>query len=281
MNEAQNHSTKADWPDYHNQPLRLKVQEIENPTTIIDEFFQTYHLPDIRFCLHNWLFDSLSKESIESKAHFTTYEDVEKLVEACWLIRQNKIEKKVQNSSTIPDPVTEPLEVLGKPVQLIEMVESNPMDVITEVFKSELLLFLRDQLRDWFFVAISADTSIYEDGEQRGQLLTFQNHLQLLIEALFIIYTQDKQNTNIAKQPSEENKPSLLRQDQIANPKQVIAEFFDIYPMIYITRELNDWLEAGIAYAGTYPDNMSELDALYIYRNVLCLIKAANQLLKH
>ena len=51
------------------------------------------------------------------------------------------------------------------------------------------------------------------------------------------------------------------------------------FPMVYILRELNDWLEAGICYAGDYPDNMSELQALLTYRNVLCLIKAANRLL--
>lgn len=277
MNEPLNQPTQAEWPDWHNNPLRLTLREINNPITVILDFFQSYHLPDIRFCLHNWLSDSLPKETLESKAHFSTYEDVEKLVEACWIIRQNNKAIKSQSITTIYEPVTEPMEVLGKPVQLIEWAESNPIYVITEVFKDESLSFLRDQLRDWLHVGLSADCSIYEDGEQRRQLLSFQDHLLELVEALFIIYTQNE-NTNIDKQTYEDDKPKLLSQNQIANPLQVIAEFFDKFPMIYIIRELNDWLEAGIAYAGNYPDNMSELQALYTYRNVLCLIESSYHL---
>lgn len=76
-----------------------------------------------------------------------------------------------------------------------------------------------------------------------------------------------------------DDKPRLLSRDQIANPMQVIAGFFEKYPMVYIIRELNDWLEASNCFAGTHPDNMGELQALYTYRNVLCLIKSAERLI--
>ena len=59
------------FPDYHDQPLRLTIDEIENPTKVIYEFFLNYHLPDIRSCLHNWLQDSFHKEILESKEHFS------------------------------------------------------------------------------------------------------------------------------------------------------------------------------------------------------------------
>jgi hypothetical protein len=170
------------------------------------------------------------------------------------------------------------MKVFNKPKQLIEDVNTDPLYVINEVFKNESLSFLRDQLRDWLLVALSADTAIYEEGEQRKQLLLFQDQLQVLVEALFIIYTQDREKANVRVHLTETDKPRLLSQDQISNPTQVIAGFFEQFPMVYITRELNDWLEAGIAYSGDYPDNMSELQVFYTCRNILCLIKAANRL---
>jgi hypothetical protein len=148
--------------------------------------------------------------------------------------------------------------------------------VIHEVFKNESLSLIRDQLRDWLLVAISADTAIYEDGEQRKQLLFFQDHLLLLIEVLFVIHSQNRGVVSI----TGANKTKLISQAQKVNPMPVITEFFQKFPSLYCIRELNDWLEAGIAYGGDYPDNMSELQVLLTYRNVLCLIKSAEQFLK-
>lgn len=102
-----------------------------------------------------------------------------------------------------------------------------------------------------------------------------------LIEALFIIYTQNTEKSDIEKRITEPDKPRILSQDQIANPMQVLTDFFQKFPITYSIRELNDWLEAGICYAGDYPDNMSELQALYTYRNVLCLVKSAKRLITH
>jgi hypothetical protein len=167
-------------------------------------------------------------------------------------------------------------DLFNKPKQLIEYVDTAPLSVLKEVFKSESLSFLRDQLRDWLFVAISADCHIYEEGEQRKQLLTFQDQLLVLIEALFVIHSQNEEKESL----KDAEKPRLLSHDQIANPMQAVTTFIEKFPISYCIRELNDWLEAGITYAGDYPDNMSELQVLLTYRNVLCLIRAANRLLK-
>src|SRR5687767_5400851 len=91
MNEPLNHPTPSVWPEWHHKPLRLTVSEIDNPSLVLDQFFQCYHLPDIRACLNAWLQDALAKETIESKHHFATHKEVEKLVEAAWLIHQNGI----------------------------------------------------------------------------------------------------------------------------------------------------------------------------------------------
>lgn len=283
--------TYNNHPQWYNQPLRLTEEQKQNPQLVLDDFFQCYHLNDIREILWEWLTEvissphSISNEGQNRNNHFYFYEKIEELIEAAFVMRSEinqsvKDQEHVKSDAVVSISETVDKEDLfNKPKQLLEYVEENPIYVIIEVFKSESLAFLRDQLRDWLHVALSADTAIYEEGEQRKQLLLFQDQLQILVEALFIIYTQNSENADVSKQIAETDKPRLLSQDQIANPMQMIAGFFEKFPMVYISRELNDWLEASICYTGNYPDNMDEQQAFYTYRNALCLIKAAVRLL--
>jgi len=303
--------TYNNHPQWYNQPLRLTKEQKKDPLPVLDDFFECYHLNEVRQTLWEWLSEivssprSISSDHHDRSNHVYFYEKIEGVIEAVFIIKKKihknrrrrekrKIMKGTQpgrdqavnlkeNTSShklIPAVETgDNVDKFNKPKLLIEFVDENPIYVITEVFKNESLPFLRDQLRDWLLVALSADTAIYEEGEQRKQLLLFQEQLLVLVEAIFIIYTQDREKADIRKQLAETDKPRLLSQHQIANPMQVVADFFEKFPMVYILRELYDWLEASICFAGTYPDNMSELQALYTYRNVLCLIKAANRLL--
>ncbi|WP_207511065.1 hypothetical protein [Longitalea luteola] len=274
-------------PQWRNQPLRLTEEQGQDPRPVLDDFFQCYHLNDVRQILWEWLTEVLCSqrinEPLERNNHIYFYEKVEFVIEAAYVICKgpdHQIKKNFRSENVIQVAETRENESdLIKPKQLIEYVDSDPFYVIKEVFKNESLPFLRNQLRDWLRVALSADCSIYEEGEQRKQLLSFQDQLMILVEALFVIYNKNRENANVETQISETDKPRLLNQDQIENPMQVITEFFEKFPIVYVSRELNDWLEAGICYAGTYPDNMSELQALYTYRNVLCLIKSAHRLI--
>jgi hypothetical protein len=156
-------------------------------------------------------------------------------------------------------------------------VNEAPLTVIAEVFKSESLTYLSDQLHGWLQIALSADSSVYDEGTQRGKLLTFEDQLSVLIEALFVLNTQAQKIE--AKGILQTDRIRLLTEDQVANPMQVIASFFQQFPIVYVNRELNDCLEASMCFDGEYPGNMSKLDALNTYRNILCLIKSANCLL--
>jgi hypothetical protein len=284
MNEPLNHSNRPDWPQWHNQSLRLTLSEIDNPTTVIDQFFQCYHLPDIRTCLNAWLQDALSKDSIESKQHVSTHKDIEKLVEATWLMHQKKTETKDLDSGS--DPAIE--EPFGKPVRLIEKVEADPLFVIKDVFQNEKLDFLKENVSNWLQVALSNDTAAYESGEQRGTLFTFYHPLQLLIEALYVINNNQqppKADLTIATLPdnlkhkiSSYHQPVLLRQEQKENPMPVIIDFFKQFPITYVRRELWDWCSAGISYTGTFPESMTCDTVLITYESVLCLVEAAVQL---
>jgi hypothetical protein len=318
MNEPLNNShpgisfagkTHNKHPQWYNQPLRLTKEQKRDPLPVMDDFFECYHLNDVRKTLWEWVTEvisspcSISIEPQNRNDQIYFYEKIEEIIEAAFvwrkkihkyrrrkekrrLKRNNQPKKELsiekQSNAVTNKAVVETVEngdLFNKPKQLLEYVDEAPMYVIAEVFKNESLSFLSDQLRDWLFVAIWADTAIYEGGEQRKQLFLFQDQLQILVEALFIIYTQNNENADVRKQIAETDKPRLLSQDQIANPMQVVAGLFEKFPMAYINRELNDWLEASICFKGTYPDNMDEQQTFYTYRNVLCLLKASNKLL--
>ncbi|HEX6431895.1 MAG TPA: hypothetical protein VF008_29590 [Niastella sp.] len=274
-------------PQWYNQPLRLTEEQKQDPIPVLDDFFECYHLNDTREILWTWLTvvvsssRSISIESLERSNHVYFYEKIEEVIEAAFIITRRIHKHRLRNvpdqatNIHIPDfEIVEKGEILNKPKQLIEFVNDAPVYVIGEVFNNESLPSLLKQLRDWLRVALCDDSSTYEDGEQRRQLMAFHEELQMLVEALFVIHKQRIGDGNAT------NKISLLSQDQIGNPMQVLASFYEKFPIAYVYREFNDWLEAGISYPGSYPEGMSELQALHTYRNVLCLVRSADQLLK-
>ncbi|AEV97464.1 hypothetical protein A4D02_35905 [Niastella koreensis] len=297
-------------PQWYNQPLRLTKDQKRDPLPVLDDFFECYHLNEVRETLWQWLTGVLSCqrsvaiEPLDSNNYIYFYEKIEGIIEAAYVMKrkmhkhrrwQEKKKFKKNNhsennqiaevngkthsnevSTTTETRVNE--EVFNKSTQLIEHVDTDPLYEINEVFKNESLGFLRDQLQNWLLVALSADTGLYDEGELRRQLFLLQEQLQILVEALFVIYSRDREKAGVKMQLNEADKPRLLNQDQISNPTQVIAGFFEQFSMVYIIRELDNWLEASICFAGTYPENMSELQALYTHRNILRLVKAANRL---
>jgi hypothetical protein len=275
-------------PQWYNEPLRLTKEQKQDPLLILDEFFQCYHLNETRQILWEWFTEavsstrSISIEGSDRNNHVYFYEKVEEVIEAAYVIRKRshirrlRKEKGKIRKSSYPEFVENDI-ILNKPKQLIEFVNDAPAYVVGEVFKEESLSCLSHHLRNWLQVALSDDSSIYEVGEQRQQLIVFHDELLLFIEALFVHCFLSTEDETI-KEKAATTTVKLLNQDQMANPTQVITAFFNKFPIAYIFRELNDWLEAGISYQGTYPDTMSELQALHTYRFVLCLVKSAQRL---
>ena len=75
------------FPEWHEQPLRLTLDEMAAPRQVIAEFFETYNLPAIRACLRQWLDDAIRQDDVAAADHMHTCGHVEKLVEAAWLLR--------------------------------------------------------------------------------------------------------------------------------------------------------------------------------------------------
>jgi hypothetical protein len=81
-------------PDWHNQPLRLSEEELKNPRLTIENFFECYHLQEVRQTLWNWMVEivsssrSISQEGQQRNDHIYFYEKLEALVEASFLLNQ-------------------------------------------------------------------------------------------------------------------------------------------------------------------------------------------------
>jgi len=90
-------------PQWYNQPLRLTEEETQNPILVINDFFESYHLQDVRDIFWKWIVEiisssgSISNEPLERSNHIYFYEKIEAVIEACYVIRNQ-----------LPDPLKQP-----------------------------------------------------------------------------------------------------------------------------------------------------------------------------
>ena len=102
MKEQLRQKILTNFPEWHLKPLRLSIAEMEEPYSVLNYFFECYTLPQIRTCLQELVYDSLRAEDTDAPSHVTTHEDIEKLVEAVWLIHDqngNSSETRKQGSA--------------------------------------------------------------------------------------------------------------------------------------------------------------------------------------
>ncbi|HKO80804.1 MAG TPA: hypothetical protein VJU78_10425 [Chitinophagaceae bacterium] len=74
------------FPDWHRQPFRLSIEEMEDPYLVLDEFFSCYNLMNIRAYLREWLNEAMHSHESGTIDLLSIYEYVEKLIEAAWLL---------------------------------------------------------------------------------------------------------------------------------------------------------------------------------------------------
>jgi hypothetical protein len=86
-------------PWWHNQPLHLSIEQIDNPLSVCKDFFDTYHLPDIRYCLKEWLEDALRNREAQAIQLLTVYHNTLQLIEAAWLLHQQQLKQTAQQTT--------------------------------------------------------------------------------------------------------------------------------------------------------------------------------------
>lgn len=80
----------AQYPEWHSQPLRLTVQEIQNPYTVLEDFFDTYSLAAIRVCLREWLANVVRTDEVPALDYIYLHDKIERLIESAWQLHQYK-----------------------------------------------------------------------------------------------------------------------------------------------------------------------------------------------
>jgi hypothetical protein len=84
--------TKNKHPEWYNEPLRLSEEQKEIPLLVIKDFFEWYHLNDLREILWAWTNavisspTSISNDPVDRSNHMHFYEKIEELIEATFVI---------------------------------------------------------------------------------------------------------------------------------------------------------------------------------------------------
>lgn len=178
MNTPLNKRILSTWPAWHQQPFRLTCDEINNPRHILKEFFTWYTLSDIRLCLKEWLTDALRAEDVEALEYVTLHDNIEKLIEASWVILGNESveaidsEDDTQTETPIIPLTHEVIQPKADPLEII-------IDIIVKVTEAEKIFLLDAQGNDNAGHAAQYDLLILLPGKSQQP----HKELQTAIEA--------------------------------------------------------------------------------------------------
>jgi len=289
-------------PHWKNTSLRLTQTQIADPRLVFEDFFECYHLNEVREVLWNWLVEVLSsrhaiaQDGLDRSNHIYFYEKAEALIEAAWVL-QNRTDDTDDTNRSVSRQATalgygsfittdsmgkEPPLPFIKDIPLIGLAATDPNGIISRIFREESYEILSENLAVWYHMAITTENSVYEDLEQREQLIHFYKGLDELLLALQETCTKERdgQAQLVARLPDALKKEiaPFAGDRPLADPWLVITDFFKHFPMIYIAREMDDWLAAGISHVGSFSSELTKPEVLDTYRNMLCLITAAWQL---
>jgi len=272
-------------PLWYKEPLRLTEEQRNDPFLVFKDFFECFHLNDTREILWDWLTGIVSISSrVLNQPHYCNnqiyfYEKFEELIEAALLITKSAQSKEREDLAqpivTINDKNR---GIFSKSKHLIEDGEINPFDVLKQVFNPDKD-FIIQEVKEWLLIGLSADSTLFDEAEQRSSLIVFHDQLIMLIEALFVITLLNLDNTEVKDQLSKAYSITELSINQQGDPEKVLVDFFEKYPIKHINSELDNWFESSISYSGEWRGNVICLQQVWdIYRNVQYLIKSAEQL---
>src|ERR1044072_2101003 len=86
--------TSNNHPQWYNQPLRLNQDQKKDPLPVFLDFFECYHLKDVREKLWQWVTEVvtspyyISSEPLERSDHLYFYEKMELIIEAAFVLKK-------------------------------------------------------------------------------------------------------------------------------------------------------------------------------------------------
>jgi hypothetical protein len=90
MNQKLKNSILAQYPEWHSQPFRLTLPEMQNPYTILEEFFDAYNLTQIRVLFREWLSNVIRTDEAPALNYISLHDQLERLIEAAWILHQSQ-----------------------------------------------------------------------------------------------------------------------------------------------------------------------------------------------
>lgn len=90
MKQSLNQAIPQIYPEWQNQPMRLTNAEMEDPATVLENFFDSYSLRGLRGRLRQLLCDALVNKEGSASESLLLHDDIEKLIEAAWIINERE-----------------------------------------------------------------------------------------------------------------------------------------------------------------------------------------------
>lgn len=268
---------------------------MENPWTVVDQFFQMYHLPQARICLKDWLDDALRAEDNDAPSHVNTYDMVERLIEAAFILYTDYESSEDQQHLPIDSNFTPALaDVKSVPHQtfegnrfvkgrlLINHGQKVPETFIKEVFRLVEPEDLKAGLHSWIKVNLSHGQLHHMEAMTKSNPIEFRDNLFRLIEALYLISEIRDLLEAIGREELSFGLKEDLRKDrsfahlthaQISNPSSVLADFFEKFSMEYCKTELWSLLDAAITYKEQLSDDSYKANLLLYYECYASIIE--------
>lgn len=294
----------ARYPNWHEKPFRLSYSEIEKPYLVFEEFFERYDLENIRTELKEMLTDALANISHDDPTMYVGLcDNLEKLVEACYVLyrserdnynfleeefKEEEIEESetndIRDDNEAEDGGEEEAVRFVKPISLMEITKKDSLKGIGQVFQTVNVDMIKDNLIQWFNIAMCDESGKYETPLERADLIVFVPKLEKLYEALYAIREterikeyagRDKLSPGLRGELCKDESFEKLSDEEIANPNSVLIEFFNQFSYRYAHIELWDLLDAAVTYDGENPEAPDRLNLLLEYECMSALLYAA------
>ena len=177
----------------------LDNDEIANPTIVINSFFSSSWLPDHLNTLKEWrneaAFESDSSPDRNPVAILYGHELTMKLVEAAWLLKNEKLGKvdinaKKENATARWLLKKERKKLRDYPEHLTVNEMVKPSSVLKKMFKIHNLGDYRKILNIWLYDALS--TTFMEESLSKSDVIIVYEQLVKLFEAMWLINERTK-----------------------------------------------------------------------------------------
>ncbi|MCZ4223529.1 hypothetical protein [Pedobacter rhodius] len=187
--------TYAPWEHY---PKTLRHQEVQNPISVVIDFFNADSVKGHGKRLKNWRYYVVNDEHYNEKRYgpgslLYIYELNLKILEAMFLLLLNYKNFYYQRKRLTEQQLEEEKEqweYYPKNLSLKEQLE--PYKAVKKIFKKIKPQEYRDQLREWVHVALYIKTDV--EALHAGEVIEVYENLIKLYSAAWLIYKREGNN---------------------------------------------------------------------------------------